>query len=302
MSITNFPNGITSFGIPIMGGGNIPAFFRNTSLGVKYYFVDGKGGAAGNSGESPDDPLNTIAGAITKANARIDWTASPWANNDVIVIAPGSYAENLTSLPYGCTLVGLGDCWDADGENGVKIKPASGAPVDVNACINTKIINIRFESADTSRCFDAAILNNVQIEHCWFSGAPEATTSTAGIYTNDSVALTVRDCRFTYLDCGIDVVYADANDSFTRALIDSNFFTYISEAGIRVSANLVAPGSMICNNMIGQGGQTLAIGIDINMATNTTEIFRNTISATDGIEGDTTGVYVGGNYCNGVLE
>ena len=299
MSLSKYPNGI--FATPNIGGGQIPTFFRNDALGVKYYFVSKRGGAAGNSGESPEEALDTIAGAITKANARIGWSNSPWANNDVIVVAPGSYAENLTSLPYGATIVGLGDCFDADGENGVKIKPATGSPVDVNACINATFINIRFESADTSRCFDAAICNNVQMYHCWFSGAPEATTSTAGIYVNDSVALTVRDCRFTYLDCGIDAVYADGGDSFTRALIDGNYFSYISEAGIRVSANLVAPASMICNNMIGQGGQTLAIGIDINI-TNTIEIFKNCISATDGIEGDTTGVYVGGNYCNGVLE
>jgi hypothetical protein len=286
-------------GVPVVG--DLPLFYRKTTLGVKYYFVDGVGGNDANEGGA-DAPVESIEQAITLANARINWSGSPWANSDVIVVAPGVYAENLTSLPYGCTIVGLGDAYDADGQNGVTIKPASGSPVDVGAAINMKIINVRFESADTSRVFDAAVCNNVQLIHCVFAGAPEATTSTAGIYVNDSVMLTVRDCRFMYLDCGIDAVYADGGDSFTRALIDRNFFTYISEAGIRVSASLVAPGSMICDNRIGQGGQTLAIGIDINMATNTTDIFGNIISATDGIEGDTTGVYVGGNYCNGVLE
>ena len=114
--------------------------------------------------------------------------------------------------------------------------------------------------------------------------------------------LTVRDSRFEYVDCGIDFVYVDANDSVTRLLVDGNFFNYMSEAGIRVSANLVSPASRICNNFISGGGITLAIGIDNNMATPIIHVDGNIISATDGIEGYTTGTYVGGNYCNGVLE
>lgn len=50
------------------------------------------------------------------------------------------------------------------------------------------------------------------------------------------------------MDCGLDVVYADGGDSFTRALIQGNFFTYISEAGIRISANLVTPASTIAKD------------------------------------------------------
>jgi len=245
--------------------------------------------------------FTTVEEAISKSNARINWSGSPWANNTKIHIAPGDYAENLTGLPHGAQLIGYGDCWDADGERGVRIKPASGSPVDVGAFVNGRIYNVGFESADTSRVFDATILNNVQMLHCRLAGAPEATTSTAGIYCSDSTMLTVRDCRIMYVDCGMDFVYVDSGDALTRALIDGNFMTYMSEAGIRVSANLVAPASLITNNIICQGGQTLAIGIDINI-TNTIGIYRNIITATDGIEGDTTGVYVGGNYCNGVLE
>lgn len=261
-----------------------------------------EGGSDNNDGLTWDTAFATIAKAISTANGLINWSASPWATNIEIHIAPGSYAENLTSLPHGAAMIGYGDAWDADGERGVKIKPASGSPVDVGAFVNGRIYNINFESADTSRVFDATILNNVQIEHCRFAGAPEATTSTAGIYTSDSVMLTVRDSRFEYVDCGIDFVYVDGGDSVTRLLIDDNFFTYISEAGIRISLNLVSPASRICNNHIGGGGITLAKGIDNNMSTPIIHVEGNIISATDGIEGYTTGTYVGGNYCNGVLE
>jgi len=281
-----------------IAGGGVGNILRHNSYA---YYVDSRYGSDNNSGRSPGRPFATIEAAITEVNARTNWSNSRWANSDVIYIAPGSYAENLTSLPHGATIIGLGDSFDADGENGVRIKPATGSPVDVASLVNAKIQNIKFESADASIVFDAAILNNVQLIHCVFSGAAEATTSVAGIYTLDSVMLTVRDCRIMYVDCGIDFVYSDANDSVTRALIEGNYMTYMSEAGIRVSANLVSPGSMFVDNVICQGSASLAIGIDLNH-TNTIGIYKNVITATDGIEGDTTGAYVGGNYCNGVLE
>jgi len=259
-------------------------------------FVDKLVTASGN-GNNWSGAYKTIAEAITVTNAAIDWTASPWAPRYEIHIAPGSYAENLTSLPYGVTMVGHGDCWDADGENGVRIKPASGSPVDVNACINMKCVNIGFESADTSRVFDAAILNNVQFYHCRFAGAPEATTSTAGIYTNDSVMLTVKDCRFEYLDCGMDFVYADGGDSCTRLMVVENYFTYISEAGIRWGANLVVPAVTVTRNVIHGGGQTLAVGIDNNTGSDIVGVWGNWINATDDIQG--VAVNVGGNYIGG---
>ena len=270
--------------------------------GSNAYYVDGRYGSDNNSGRSKDQPFATVAKSITVTNARIGWSNSPWANSDVIYIAPGVYAENITSLPHGCTVIGMGDAHDGDGENGVKIKPASGSPVDASSLVNAKIFNVAFESVDASVVFDVAILNNVQLIHCVFKGAPEATTSVAGIYTNDSVNLTVLDCRIMYVDCGIDFVYADANDSMTRALIQENFMTYMSEAGVRVGVNLVAPASMIVGNYICQGSASLAIGIDLNLATNVVGVYRNTITATDGIEGDALGTYVGGNYCLGVLE
>ena len=261
-----------------------------------------EGGSDNNDGLSWETAFATVAKAITVANAYINWSSSPWATGIEIHVAPGVYAENLTSLPHGASLIGWGDAWDSDGQRGVTIKPASGSAVNVDSFVNGSIVNINFEAADASRVFDSTILNQVQILHCRFAGPPEATTALAGIYTSDSVMLTVRDCRIEYVDCGIDFVYVDGGDSMTRCLIDGNYMTYMSEAGVRISLNLVTPASRICNNYIGGGGQTLAIGVDNNVATPIVHVENNIISATDGIEGYTTGTYVAGNYVNGVLE
>lgn len=86
--LTNFPNGVTSFGIPMVGTAPlIPA-------GGAVYFVDGTLGSDGASGTSPTYALATIQKAIDKAVA-----------GDVIYVFPkdmgvdgdpGSYTENLT--------------------------------------------------------------------------------------------------------------------------------------------------------------------------------------------------------------
>ncbi len=53
MALTNYPNGLSSFGIPVLGGANVP--FNGT-----YFFVDAVRGSDGNRGLSPDNALRTV--------------------------------------------------------------------------------------------------------------------------------------------------------------------------------------------------------------------------------------------------
>jgi len=56
-TLTNFPNGISSFGVPVLGGGNI------VTTGT-FYFVDGDVGSNSNSGLDADNPLDTLKYAL----------------------------------------------------------------------------------------------------------------------------------------------------------------------------------------------------------------------------------------------
>lgn len=94
MSFTNFPNGITSMGIPALGSG-IP-----TNVG-SYLFVDSTNGSNQNRGLNISKPLATIQKAVDLAK-----------RGTTILVAPGQYDETVTisrtSAHSQMTIMGMG--------------------------------------------------------------------------------------------------------------------------------------------------------------------------------------------------
>lgn len=99
MPLTNFPQGATSFGVPLLGGATIP-----TTTG-KYIFVNSvTGGTGAGRGESPEAPLATLAQGFSAATA---------SKGDVIVLMPGhaetvATASGIDMNKAGVSVVGLG--------------------------------------------------------------------------------------------------------------------------------------------------------------------------------------------------
>lgn len=83
MSLTNFPGGITSFGVPVLGGiAGIP-FTGN------YWFVDPVNGLDGNAGNSPSSALQSLYRAHALAAS---------GNNDVVVLIGNGAASGTARL------------------------------------------------------------------------------------------------------------------------------------------------------------------------------------------------------------
>ena len=248
----------------------------------KMYYVNGNGGSDNYDGESPDTPFDTLDKAFDVVNARINWSGTPWATHDVILVYPGTYAENLTNLVYGAKVIGLGfDTRDA--QLGAKVKPASGDPVDVGALINSEIHYMGFESPGTGAAFDAAICNNVLLANCFFTGAAEATTAVYAFYTEDTTRLHMLGCQFCNADNGAYFNYADGGDGCNYLLMEGCIISGCSATGIYTHTNLVGPHSIVRDCDIFGGGQTLAIGVDDNAGI--LELSRLSITATDPVAG-----------------
>jgi len=80
MGLTNFPNGITSFGVPVMPGSNGLVAYRDV------YFVDGTNGDDANDGLSLGEAKATVQAALNLVQ-----------DEDTIIVMRGSYDEALTT-------------------------------------------------------------------------------------------------------------------------------------------------------------------------------------------------------------
>ena len=132
METTNFPNGLTSFGVPLLGSFNgVGAPFRDGN----YWFVDQATGSDSTSGgTSIDSAFATITKALSVAQA-----------GDTIVIAPATYAENLSVTTDYISMIG----WSPSGYARPDIVPTTGVALSVTA--NGFVANhLRFASSDNS--------------------------------------------------------------------------------------------------------------------------------------------------------
>jgi hypothetical protein len=141
MGLTNFPNGISSFGVPVMGGGGIPAVPGNI------FFVDYTKGSDGNSGKSVSRPFKTVAKA---------YDACVTNNNDVVCLmgnASHVLTEMLTVAKNRVHFVGIDGAARAYGQNAKISLGVTTAATDIGTILNTGVrnsfYNIKFTNANT---------------------------------------------------------------------------------------------------------------------------------------------------------
>lgn len=195
--ITNFPDGVASFGAPVGG--------RFSSPWATHYFVDYDNGNDLNKGTAPDEAYKTIQAAITAASAQdiiyVRPRAYQWARG------PRRYEETIT-VPVGDT-TGSGNVSDnammsligvtprtasAADLNGVRLKAGSSATgITVNThMFHMENIDIFAEGATAAIALTSTAwttgADGFSMYNCCIKGAPSTTVGSSDI--------SIVGCRF----------------------------------------------------------------------------------------------------------
>ena len=146
MTLTNFPNGISSFGMPV--NGSVPTTFGNTANkgGGTVYYVNPTTGSDGNKGTDMSRPFATMGKANTSATTN---------NHDVIVLSATSahaQTDELAVTKNRLHYFGL----DAVGRYyGLRTRVTMGVTTGTaiaivqNTGVGNSFENIKFDSSDT---------------------------------------------------------------------------------------------------------------------------------------------------------
>ncbi len=127
MTLTAFPNGASSFGLPLVGGGGlIPIAYR-------YFFVCSVTGSNGNEGTDPDSPLSTLDFAVGKCTA---------SKGDVIIVLPGHVETVATAAGLAFDVAGINVIGVGKGSLRPKINLTATASTITVTAANVSLENI----------------------------------------------------------------------------------------------------------------------------------------------------------------
>lgn len=141
MNQTNYPNGVSSYGVPVTG--SIPLVLGSTGVG-KIIFVDATYGSDGNTGLSADQALATVAQAYANA---VSGDTIALSTNAVHAISVG-----INHTKSRINWIGL-DFHGRQVQQGAKIQLATGsasAYVIKNTGVRNSFTNIKFIQAATA--------------------------------------------------------------------------------------------------------------------------------------------------------
>ena len=236
MGWTNFPHGITSFGVPIFGSGQ-------RDISGSTYFVDNNCGSDSNDGSSWERCFKTLAKAVAVSNVDIARGSDRWARRNTIYYCADTETADLVAFPNKCDVIGVGS-YDANTKPGI-----TGNHVPVNAGnYGTRFYNIWFKApADASPIVTlASTSSGIQFIGCTFSAT---ATTTIGIQATASPFLKVIGCRFEGAFVTSYITFGAGEAGGTE--IKDNQMVDAAAAGIIVNSSTTTSWrSVITNNLI----------------------------------------------------
>lgn len=214
MGLTAFPQGVSSFGVPILGGATEP-------ITGSVFFVDSATGSNGNSGKEPSKAFATLDYAIGKCTAD---------KGDTIYVMP-NHAETVTGVGgitadiAGINIIGLGSY-----NNRPRFLMDGAVTVTfLVSAADVTIRNLVFASGTelTTTCF------NVTGKGCWIDRCEFADNTTAENWAtpikatgaaNTADGLKVTNCRWVPLVGSVNgLEFIEITDDIRDLVVHNNF-------------------------------------------------------------------------------
>lgn len=218
MSLTEFPFGISSFGIPIMGGAGIP--FTTGDC----YYVSSVVGSIDNDGKSKEMPKALYAEALALCEND---------HMDVIVLMAGHTedvdgAAAIDANKSGVTVYGLGY-----GSLMPKFSFIATASTFVISKGDCTFINVKWEAgiAEVVKGLDVSAIDNLTFIGCHFMDEASMNFVTTFDLATGCDNLTFKDCKFISNDANIDhFIVGVAHDGLY--IYDTCFYSNVAQAAV----------------------------------------------------------------------
>lgn len=303
MGFTNFPNGVTSFGVPVFGGGakGATALPAPQSAYGNTWFVNAYAGNDGYNGKSPQTPFLTMAKAfsVIRSGDVINFVGkiteqlvTPVNVFDVWIKGMGNRPRHADAAPVGGNLAA--SQWGPPASGGVaaqatlrvlqqgwRFSDILWTAVDANAGCIELVRNAA--SGDLER--DAS---HAEILGCRFSGTGIGVKIGATSFTENVFNALIQGNTFNNMSQGIFATSCQPNGI---QILDNYFFANTKNITAKLQASLIK------GNTIGSftaaansGGIDLAGGIATNVIT------LNYLSGTFSVAGGYAGAGAGDEW------
>jgi len=194
-SITKFPHGVSSFGMPVVGGGRILTTGH-------VFFVDSTAGARGDDtshGTTPETPFATLDFAIGQCQAN---------SGDVIFVLPGHNETLTTAGAINCDVNGVSIIGVTYNEG--RDRPIFTFASSVTASIDINGSNVTIENVVLNLTGIDSLITGINVQNADFSlRGCEVILATIGNQALSGVTTNPNASRMTIANCyfhGEDVV------------------------------------------------------------------------------------------------
>lgn len=285
--VTNYPNGVSSYGVTVLGGNSIP-----TTNG-KYWFVSSVTGSSSADGRSMGTPKATIAQAIAAATA---------SNGDIIICLQG-HAEAIGSAAAialskaGITIIGLGAGANRPTLTWGTATTATMTVTAANVVLSNFVLDMTgFDAVASGIVVSAA---NFQLSGCKVILATASAQATLGILTTAAAdGMKILGNQFlgsADAGCAAAIRIVGGNEH----VIDGNYChgNFTTTLGFIDNVTTATLRTQVSNNYIFNGTASSAVAMTF-VATSTGMIFNNRMQVLTGtapIVGAAMS-WVGGNY------